>query len=54
MSNDAVLAKLLEWEAKYRELEVRLNGLEQLLERYRRLGVAIETGVPPPPAPRVN
>jgi hypothetical protein len=54
MSDDPVLEKLLEWEAKYRALEMRLNELEQLLERYRALGVTIQTGVPPPPGPRVN
>jgi hypothetical protein len=54
MSDDPVLAKLREWEAKYRALEIRLNELEQLLERYRAIRVALETGVPPPPPPLVN
>jgi hypothetical protein len=54
MSDDPVLEKLLEWEAKYRALEMRLNELERLFDRYRELTVAIEPGVPPPPSPRVN
>jgi hypothetical protein len=51
MSDDPVLEKLLEWEAKYRELEMRLDELERLLDRHRQLSRAIEAGVPPPPAP---
>ena len=32
----------------------RVDELERLLDRYRALTLAIETGVPPAPAPRVN
>jgi hypothetical protein len=53
MNDDALLAKLVEWEAKYRALEIRLAELERLLDRYRQLTHALETGAPPPP-PRVN
>jgi hypothetical protein len=54
MGDDPVLEKLVEWQAKFQLMEARLDELERLLDRYRALSRAIETGVPPPPAPRVN
>jgi len=48
------LHKLVEWQAKFQLMEARLDELERLLDRYRALTLAIETGVPPPSEPRVN
>jgi hypothetical protein len=53
-ADDPVLAKLAKFFQRLDAMEQRLNELEQLLHRMSELRRAIETGVPPPPPPRVN
>jgi hypothetical protein len=54
MSDDLILKKLIEMQERFDFLLGRVDELEQLLNRMIELRRAIETGVPPPPAPRVN
>lgn len=52
--DDPVLQKLNEINARLDAQFLRLEELERLLNRMIELRRAIETGVPPPPEPRVN
>jgi len=54
MNDDPVLAKLSDMQRKLDASLTRLDELERLLNRMCELTRAIETGVPPPPVPRVN
>ena len=52
--SDPILERWTEFLRRLDVMEQRLGELEQLLHRMSELRRAIETGVPPPPAPRVN
>ena len=52
--NDPLLEKLNEMLRKLDASLTRLDALERLLNRMVELRRAIETGMPPPPAPSVN
>ena len=54
MSDDLILKKLIAMQERFDFLLGRVDELERLLNRMCELRRAIETGVPPPPAPRVN
>ena len=53
MSDDP-LEKLVEFERRLDVILARLDELERVFQRVVELNRAIATGVPPPPAPRVN
>jgi hypothetical protein len=52
--SDPVLEKLIGLQQKLDAFLLRLDALERLFQRHIELTKTIETGVPPPPAPRVN
>src|SRR5262249_40486630 len=54
LSGDPVLSKLKEMNERLDLFLARLDELERIFQRYIELTRAIQTGVPPPPAPRVN
>jgi hypothetical protein len=54
VSDDLILKKLVEMQERFDLLLGRVDQLERLLNRHFELTRAIETGVPPAPAPRAN
>jgi hypothetical protein len=52
--NDPVIEKLNELLQRLDTFSRRLDELERLFERYVQVTRGDQTGVPPPPAPRVN
>jgi hypothetical protein len=51
---DPFLVRMAELERRLDVMQALLNQFEQLLKRMSELRRAYETGVPPPPPPRVN
>ena len=54
MTDDPFLERMIGIERRLDVMQALLNELEQVLQRMGELRRAIETGVPPPPPPRVN
>jgi hypothetical protein len=52
--SDPVLERLIKLQQQMDAFLMRLDELERLFQRYVESTKMIETGVPPPPAPRVN